>query len=354
MIERIIQWYKVNKRDLPWRKTTNPYKIWISEIILQQTRVNQGLSYYYRFIEKFPSLKDLANAEEKEVLLAWQSLGYYARARNLHKAAQQILTIHNGVFPNTYDELISLKGIGDYTASAIASFAFNKPHPAIDGNVCRVISRLFGIFEEINTTVGKRKITDISKEIIPKDDASTYNQAMMEMGALICLPKNPKCEECPVSIHCHAFQKNLQQELPRKKSKKPPKEIIMNYLVILNNEKPTILMQKRTSSAGIWQNMYEFPLWITPKPISHEALLSSDFFQTIIPTKEFSAKASPVFIKHQLTHQTLMTYFWIIKTDITTKAETYKTINHEKELQQYPIPRLIELFMEQKEKYFTF
>ncbi len=354
MIELILQWYQINKRDLPWRNISDPYKIWVSEIILQQTRVNQGLDYYYQFIEKFPTVKDLAEAEEKDVLLAWQSLGYYARARNLHKASQQIISTYNGKFPDTYDELLKLKGVGDYTAAAIASFAFNKSHPAIDGNVSRVISRLFGVFEEINTTVGKQKITHISKEIIPKDNPATYNQAMMEMGALVCIPKNPKCDTCPVPAHCYAFQKNLQQELPKKKSKKPPKDIIMNYLVVIDEKKETFLMKKRTETKGIWQNMYEFPLWITQATISQQQLLDSDFFSEIINGNDFHIKSNPFFIKHQLTHQTLNVYFWILKTHSTRQNTSYQPVNYQKQLHKYPIPRLIELFMEEKETHFNF
>ena len=212
----LISWYKKNYRKLPWRNTNEPYIIWVSEIILQQTRVDQGLPYFKNFIEKFPSLASLAKSTEEEVLNQWQGLGYYSRARNMHYTAKYIYNHLDGIFPNKYKELIKLKGIGDYTASAIASFSFNEPKAVIDGNVYRVLSRVFGILNDINSKEGQNRIKNLADSLLPKNEHATYNQAIMEFGALICTPKAPKCETCVVADICYAKEKGEQLSLPLK------------------------------------------------------------------------------------------------------------------------------------------
>src|SRR5690349_7153792 len=218
--EKVVKWYEKNKRDLPWRETRDPYKIWLSEIILQQTRVSQGMPYYLRFIEKFPTVAALASASEQEVLRLWQGLGYYTRARNLHKCAKKVATDYKSVFPYSFDELKKLPGIGDYTAAAIASIAYQEPVAVVDGNVFRVLSRVFGIETEINSPKGKKDFTQLANELISKKHPEKHNQAMMEFGALYCTPKNPSCTDCVFSSQCFAFKKNLQLVLPVKTKNK--------------------------------------------------------------------------------------------------------------------------------------
>ena len=217
--ETLMWWYSHNKRDLPWRETKNPYNIWVSEIILQQTRVNQGLEYYNKFIDTFPNIHSLAKASINDLLKVWQGLGYYSRARNMHITAQEIIGKYNGEFPSNYEELIKLKGIGDYTASAIASISFNKLTPVLDGNVFRVIARLFGISESTQTATGKKLFKQKLFELIPENNPGTFNQAIMEFGALHCVPQNPDCEGCPFKSVCFAHNKNLVSALPLKKKK---------------------------------------------------------------------------------------------------------------------------------------
>ena len=204
--ETLIAWYEEHKRDLPWRGETDPYKIWVSEIILQQTRVQQGWNYYLRFIDNFPNIKALAEAEEERVLKVWQGLGYYSRARNMHAAACEIMTRHNGKFPKTYDNILSLKGIGKYTAAAVASIAFQLPHPAVDGNVIRIISRIFGVCDDVTQPTVVKRITEICETQIDHKHPGIFNQAAMDFGALQCVPHNPKCSECPFQSDCYAFK----------------------------------------------------------------------------------------------------------------------------------------------------
>ena len=223
-----MNWYATAQRDLPWRGTTDPYKVWLSEIILQQTRVIQGLPYYQRFISNYPTITDLAKAPEEEVLKLWQGLGYYSRAKNLHHTAQYIATELGGIFPKTYKELVKLKGIGDYTASAIASFCYNEPCPVVDGNVYRVLSRVFGIATPINSTQGAKEFKALAHECLDKANAGVYNQAIMEFGALQCTPQSPNCANCVLRDHCWAFHHNKVNELPVKLKKITIKKIYSN------------------------------------------------------------------------------------------------------------------------------
>lgn len=223
----LVQWYLQNKRDLPWRETSNPYKIWLSEIILQQTRVDQGLSYYFKFLNHFPTVFDLANASEEQVLKLWQGLGYYSRARNLHASAKYIVTVFQGKFPTTYNELIKLKGVGDYTASAIASICFNGPNAVVDGNVYRVLARYYGINTPINSTTGIKKFKALAQRLLNIENAGTHNQAIMEFGATMCKPQNPNCTTCPLNNSCISLEKDLIKTLPVKEKKEPLKTDIL-------------------------------------------------------------------------------------------------------------------------------
>lgn len=261
----MLEWYAGNKRNLPWRKTKDPYKIWLSEILLQQTRVAQGTPYYLRFIKKYPTVKKLAQASESEVLRLWQGLGYYSRARNLHKCANIISSKYQGRFPENFDELKTLPGIGDYTAAAIASLAFNKPSAVVDGNVFRVLSRLFGIDLNIASPVGKKYFFSLANRLIANDRPGEFNQAMMEFGAVHCKPQNPKCEVCIFSKPCVANQKGLQSMLPVKTKPKKKKIRYFNYFVIRSRNK---IWMKVRSESDIWKGLHGFYLIETKKPMT--------------------------------------------------------------------------------------
>ncbi len=254
----LIKWYLQNKRDLPWRKTVDPYQIWLSEIMLQQTRVVQGMPYFFSFIKEFPTVKDLADAREEKVLKLWQGLGYYSRARNLHKTAQYISNDLNGIFPDSYKELLKLKGVGEYTAAAIASFSYNEPVPVVDGNVFRVLARYFDIESDIAVPATKKEFAALAQELMPKDNPALFNQAIMEFGALQCVPKSPECSVCVFNESCAALQKGKVNMLPVKSKKLKVTNRYFNYL-ILEDVLGNTLIQKRTQK-GIWHNLYEFPL----------------------------------------------------------------------------------------------
>ena len=253
----LLDWFDEHRRDLPWRHTDDPYKIWVSEIILQQTRVVQGLSYYHNFIRNFPTIKELAEADEAQVLKVWQGLGYYSRARNMHAAAKTVVQDFNGTFPSNYDDIRRLKGVGDYTAAAIGSFAFNLPYPAVDGNVLRFTARYKGLFDNIATAATRKKVTEICHQWMPADHAGTFNQAMMEMGAIQCVPTNPDCEQCPFAGTCYAAIHQCTDNLPIKEKKISIKDRFFHYLVYLKDNQSII--QKRTGD-DIWKGLYEFPL----------------------------------------------------------------------------------------------
>ena len=335
----LIQWYLQNKRDLPWRNSTNPYTIWLSEIMLQQTRVAQGLPYFLRFTAAFPTVFDLANASEEEVLKFWQGLGYYSRARNLHKTAKQIAFEKNGEFPKTYAELLHLKGVGEYTAAAIASFAYNENVPVVDGNVFRVLSRYFDVETDIASRGAKKEFTALAQELLPKGQANVFNQAIMEFGALQCVPKNPNCHNCVFNDSCLALQKKKVAQLPVKSKKLKVRPRFFNYLVFSDEDNNT-LIHKRTQK-GIWHNLYEFPLLETEKEEADAAVLG------LIQQQKFMANGieeiilyNPATIIHKLSHQHLNIKFWKIK--VSGKIEN--GINWES-VTKFPFPIIIYNFI---------
>jgi len=336
----LIKWYLQNKRDLPWRNTTNPYPIWLSEIMLQQTRVAQGMPYFLSFIDAFPTVFDLANADEEKVLKLWQGLGYYSRARNLHKTAQYVAYELNGVFPATYKDLLQLKGVGEYTAAAIASFSYNEAVPVVDGNVFRVLARYFDIETDIALASAKKEFAALAFELMPKDNPAIFNQAIMEFGALQCVPKNPDCNNCVFNTSCAALQKKKVDQLPVKLKKLKVRNRYFNYLMLSDAEEKT-LIQKRTSK-GIWHNLYEFPLIETDKEEDFEfvsnALQQESFFANpIISMRACNEKS----IVHKLSHQHLHIKFW--KLNVKGKVENGIT---KEELMQYPFPIVIHNFIE--------
>lgn len=343
--QKLISWYKKNKRDLPWRNTTNPYKIWLSEIILQQTRVNQGLSYYYKFIENFPTVNDLANASEQEVLKLWQGLGYYSRARNLHATAKVITKEYKSVFPNDYNSILSLKGIGEYTAAAIASFAYHLPYPVVDGNVFRVLSRIYGIDTPIDTPAGKKAFYTLAKELINKKQAALHNQAIMEFGALVCTPKNPDCESCIFNNSCAALANKQIDLLPIKSKKIKQTNRFFNYLIIKTDTSETFIAERKNSD--IWKGLYDFPLVETLEKISSFNELSKQpTFQELLPeSATLVLNKVSVETKHILSHQKIYATFWHITADKTKHLEADFTKINSSSINNYPLPKLIENYV---------
>lgn len=335
----LIHWYLQNKRELPWRKTKNPYHVWLSEIMLQQTRVAQGLPYFLKFTEAFPTVFDLAKAEESTVLKLWQGLGYYSRARNLHFTAKYVTEELNGNFPNNYKDLLKLKGIGDYTASAIASICFNEASAVVDGNVYRVLARYYGIKTPINSSAGIKEFKALAQELIDSKQPGTFNQAIMDFGALHCKPQNPLCGSCPFSNSCIALEKNLIKELPVKEKKIKIKHRYFNYLVVITDDNKTILEERK--GKGIWQGLYQFPLLETSKNSSETAIVSSKEFQELFPSETTISLFNKKEIIHKLSHQHLHTHFWIVKTNKVNQ----KTISW-KEVKSYPVPVLISKFLD--------
>ena len=342
--DTLINWFAENRRDLPWRHSPSPYQVWLSEIILQQTRVNQGWDYYLRFIERWPTVADLAQASEEEVLKMWQGLGYYSRARNLHHCAQQVVNEYGGQFPADFEKLKQLKGIGDYTAAAIASIAFNLPHAVVDGNVYRVLSRLYDIDTPININEGQTLFAQLADELLNREQPGLHNQAMMEFGALHCTPKNPNCLLCPFQAQCLAFAHQTVMQRPVKLPKVKVTTRYFNYLVIRING--SVYLHKRNGN-DIWKNLYDFPCIESETPMTVEEVVASEKFIQLIEEKPFSiTKVSPVYT-HKLTHRTLLAQFIEIK--LKQKLLQIETkdlfLTPKSELGSFPIPRLIDLYL---------
>ena len=342
--DTLINWFAENRRDLPWRHNPTPYQVWLSEIILQQTRVNQGWDYYLRFVEKWPTVNDLANATEEEVLKMWQGLGYYSRARNLHQCAKQIVEQHGGQFPADFEKLKQLKGIGDYTAAAIASIAFNLPHAVVDGNVYRVLSRLFDIDTPININEGQTVFAKIADDLLNREQPGLHNQAMMEFGALQCTPKNPNCLLCPLQAQCLAFANQTVMQRPVKLQKLKITTRYFNYLVF--RIEGNVYLHKRSGN-DIWKNLYDFPCVESENPMTVEEVITSEKFQQLIENKSFTIiKTSPTFT-HKLTHRTIIAQFIEIKLEEKLlRIETNDLfLARETDLGNFPIPRLIDLYL---------
>lgn len=333
--QSIIKWYLQNKRDLPWRHTTDAYVIWLSEIILQQTRVEQGLPYFERFLMAYPTVIDFARATEDEILKLWQGLGYYSRGRNMLKTAKQVVEEYGGSFPNGYHQLLQLKGIGSYTAAAIASFSGNHAHAVVDGNVYRVLSRYFGLSEPINSIRGKKLFARLANELMVNQAPALYNQAIMEFGALQCKPKSPNCSNCTIATSCFALKNKQVQNLPVKEKKLSIKHRYFNYFVVQDGAQ--IWGRKRTA-ADIWQHLYDFPLIETPHHIAQDA---AEVLR--LARHQFGANTSVRLIetkKHVLTHQVIFVHFFALANyianfneDSNIKAyaiEAFKLLPHPK------------------------
>ena len=333
--ETLIAWYLVNKRDLPWRETKDPYRIWLSEIILQQTRVSQGKPYYLKFIHEFPEVKDLAEATEQKVLSLWQGLGYYSRARNLHAASKEIINKRQGVFPTSYSDLLNLKGVGPYTAAAVASFAYNEAKAVVDGNVFRVLSRIYDISTPINSSKGAKDFQELAQSVLNKTDPATHNQAIMEFGALVCTPKAPKCDGCPMMLECAAFKNKTIQTRPVKIKKGTVRPRFFIYRVFYNEVEKVLFLKKRKAK-DIWQNLYDFLL---------EEYTDQELFEEHV--KGLQNLKKTMVLDHKLTHQNIKAFFILCPT-IETKSHNNLEPIKIGELKTYPIPTLIKKYLERE------
>jgi len=338
----LIEWYLRHKRDLPWRHTSDPYAIWLSEVILQQTRVDQGLAYYFRFLEKFPTVDHLAAASEDEVLKLWQGLGYYSRARNLRATAMIVSEVHIGKFPSTYEKLITLKGIGPYTAAAIASFAFGEKRAVVDGNVIRVLGRLFGIAEPYDTASGKKCYQLLADELIPEHDPGRFNQSIMEFGAICCTPRQPKCAECPFSQSCVARLSNKVSEFPVKSRKTAVQEVWYYYVVPDYREQTYV---RRRSHNGIWKGLHDFPCVESNAPLT-PAEVRKAFAEQLQLLIAAPALKRPVEMQHILSHRKIHAVFYRVSEKIMWKnmPEEYHQISWE-DLRELGVPRLIDRYL---------
>lgn len=336
----LLDWYAGNKRELPWRNTTDPYLIWISEIILQQTRVVQGYEYFLRFVRRFPDVESLASASEDEVMKYWQGLGYYSRARNLHIAAKSM----NGVFPTTYKEIRALKGVGDYTAAAICSAAFGMPYAVVDGNVYRVLSRYLGIDTPIDSTEGKKVFAALAEEMLHKSRPADYNQAIMDFGAIQCTPQSPNCMFCPLADGCSALAEGLVMQLPVKQHKTKISNRYFNYIYVRMGA--YILIHKRISN-DIWKNLFELPLIETEKELSEEEFMASPQLRALFEVGEVPVVRSVLRnVKHVLSHRVIYTNFYEVDLpENSASFAAYQRVRRE-DLEQYAVPRLIHAFLE--------
>lgn len=339
--EILHKWYGVNGRDLPWRRTSDPYLIWLSEIILQQTRVDQGLDYYRRFVNRFPNVQSLAEADEDEVLHYWQGLGYYSRARNLHEAAKSM----NGKFPNIYNKVLALKGVGPYTAAAICSIAYGMPYAVVDGNVYRVLSRYFGIETPIDSTEGKKEFAELAQSLLDKDHPAEYNQAIMDFGAIQCTPAAPLCSTCPLASSCSAFIQNKINLLPVKSHKTKTSARYFNYLLIRNDQ--TFWLHKRVHK-DIWHNLYELPLIETPRQFDTLLLLKDEAFHQLTASIDNQVQLSHIErVKHLLSHRIIYADFYILETQKTNiqLSNDYFSIPIV-QWKNYAMPQLVYRFLE--------
>jgi A/G-specific adenine glycosylase len=335
----LIPWYREHRRPLPWRDNKDPYRIWLSEVILQQTRVDQGTAYWQRFVERYPTVADLARAPEDEVLRLWQGLGYYSRARNLRTAAQQVVELHGGLFPADHAQLKGLKGVGDYTAAAIGSIAFGLAEPVVDGNVYRVLSRVFGVDTPIDSTAGRVAFRALAGDLLDDRAPGDHNQAVMELGALVCTPKSPKCGDCPLSPKCIAFRTDRIVQLPVKAGRTKVRTRHFNYVHV---EEPGVIHLRKRTEKDIWQGLYELPLLE-----SEGALYEQEFAERLARThgKGWTVLGMEGPVKHILSHQHLQARFWRVRAPKGFEAPSdWERVSLER-LNAYALPRLIERYL---------
>jgi A/G-specific adenine glycosylase len=343
MFGSLIKWYNIAARNLPWRETSDPYKIWLSEVVLQQTRVEQGMAYYYKFIEHYPTVFKLASAPIDDVLLLWQGLGYYSRARNLHKAARYLVGQFQGKFPEDFAELKKIPGVGNYTAAAIASLAFKLPVAVVDGNVYRVLSRVFEIAEPIDSTKGKNIFEKLANEVLDKNKPDIHNQAMMELGALICKPRAPLCDECPVSHQCGALKNRSQHYYPVKKVKGRQRERYFYYCIVTSADK--IFIEKRNGN-DIWKGLFQFPLIESNRMFSESEIIENINGDCGLSGPGFKVEKISGKQKHVLSHQIIYACFVHMQCPGQKNfSEKFQAVQIN-ELQNYAFPRLITRYLE--------
>ena len=346
--QRLMQWFATNHRPLPWKGEKDPYLIWLSEIILQQTRVEQGQPYFEKFKKNYPTVKDLADAPEDEVMKMWEGLGYYSRARNLHAAAKHIAHELDGIFPKTYEGIRALKGVGPYTAAAIASFAFGLPYSVVDGNVYRVLSRYFGIEEPIDTTTGKKLFAQLAQGLLDETQAGNYNQAIMDFGAVHCTPSAPACSQCLLQKDCSAFQKNRVDKLPIKSKKLQRRQRFFNYLIL--NFNGNVFIKKRTKK-DIWQNLYDFPLIESETLIEEGSFLKKQKqWRQWLGEKDAEIERVSYPLKQDLTHQRIIARFWeitLLGDEFDAIEENWMAISREN-IRDFAFPKVIDTYLRQK------
>jgi A/G-specific adenine glycosylase len=340
---KLMAWYRQHRRDLPWRQTRDPYRVWVSEIILQQTRVEQGLEYYLRFVEQFPDIPSLACADVDEVMKAWQGLGYYTRARNMQAAARRIMAEFGGRFPSSCDQILTLEGIGPYTAAAIASICFGEATPVVDGNVIRFLSRLSGVTAPAGTAAGKQQIRSLAGRMIDREHPGDFNQALMEFGALYCKPLSPDCNQCVFKKECAAFKTGRVNELPAKSKKAIVTSRYFNYLVAryTKGDKEYYFLKKREGQ-DIWKGMYEFPLIETEKPVSAARLVQSEEWERLFRGTGAVMIGRGKVVKHQLSHRMIHARFYDVILPKPLKGDYMKVRSQDLEL--FPVSRLIERY----------
>jgi A/G-specific adenine glycosylase len=341
--EKLLEWNQdTNTRQMPWKNEKDPYRIWLSEIILQQTRVEQGWPYYERFIENYPTVKKLAAAPDEAVFRLWQGLGYYARCKNMLAAARTIASDYNGKFPDQYEQIKALKGIGPYTAASIASFAFNLPHAVLDGNVFRVLSRFFGIDTPIDSTAGRKQFDKLAGELLPAGRSAEYNQSIMDFGAIVCKPQLPLCDECPLQKKCTAYHQQLVTLLPVKTKKLQIKKRYFNYFIV--HHKNNTFIRKRTGN-DIWQNLHEFVLIETAAPADMTSLQETAVLKELFGSIPFEIEKISTPFKQQLTHQTIHSQFITLSVKQPPQLSGYMQVPLEK-LDSYAFPKTITTFLE--------
>jgi len=344
----LLEWFQRQHRPLPWKADNDPYNVWLSEIILQQTRVEQGLPYYLKFKDKYPDVQALAEADEEEVLRLWQGLGYYSRARNLLKTARQVVEAHNGRFPKDYRALLKLKGIGPYTAAAIASFAFNRPEAVVDGNVYRVIARFFGIDTPIDSTAGRQQFRERAQELICRDDPATYNQAIMDFGAMQCTPKKPDCPNCPLRPKCFAFQNQAIARLPVKAKKIIHRKRYFNYLVITERESGKCWLKKRTEK-DIWQNLYNYPLIESDGLLKRQELRATAYWLELFDNVPAKITEISQTYRQTLTHQKIFARFFKVEIPAGAQFQADGLVEAEKNtLTKFAFPKIINCYLADK------
>ena len=343
--EQLLAWNREqNTRTMPWKGIKDPYKIWLSEIILQQTRVEQGLPYYKQFTTAYPTVQHLAAAPEEEVFRMWQGLGYYARCKNMLAAARQIVDTFQGQYPDTHEQIQTLKGIGPYTAAAIASFAFNSPHAVLDGNVFRVLARYFGIHTPVDSTAGKKEFAALAQSLLPDDQSAVYNQSIMDFGAVVCKPQQPACQQCPLSAKCVAFKQQLVAQLPVKTKKLVIKKRYFYYIVL--EYKDQLYIRKRTEN-DIWQNLHEFILIEMPGPVNANELEAYTAFKEMMHNIPYTLQGISSAFKQQLTHQTIYSQFILLTAAKAPELAHYMAVPRAR-LNSYAFPKTITDFLQNK------